>query len=476
MERVVDPSPLLIAMYIKNYCHQELTIDLLSTAVGQSWCILGDNQSGIDRLLTLLGGDYDSCSADALEVPENLQIITFQRQQELFEEELRNDDSDFLDRIDPGTLVREFLPDYASHLALLKSFGLDKCLDLGYRQLSSGQSRKLLLLQKLTNGSRALIIQNPYDGLDEQSCRELDSALRQLSSQSIELLLFINSVNDIPAWCSHLALIDAGRLVAAGPKAEVTKLFAGKLLSPNRGFSVNDAYLEQTTLKAGNGEELVHLREGFAAYGDKKLFQGLDLTISTGDHTLITGPNGCGKSTLLDIITGDNPKCYANSLRIFGRQRGTGESIWDIKNQMGIVSPTLHRNHRVPGNPIHVILSGLHDSIGLYTKVHNPEIKAARQWLEWISLQDKGEIPFRWLTFAEQRLVLIARALIKRPKLLILDEPTQGLDDTNRNTLLELLEKIVERRLATIIFVSHRRDEQRPFFRQRIRLDNYSTD
>jgi molybdate transport system ATP-binding protein len=462
-------------MYIKNYVHPELMIDLLSTAAGQTWCILGDNRSGIDRLLALLGGDRNSCSADTLELPEEPDFITFQGQQELFEHELRNDESDFLDRVDPGTLVREFLPDYADHLPLLKSFGLDQCLDLGYRQLSSGQSRKLLFLQKVTKGAQTLIIQNPYDGLDEQSCRELDSALLGLSRKDLELILFINSQNDIPSWCSHLALIHSGRLEIAGSKDQVTgQLAAGKRRPALANTSVSAMYQDTTVIQRPKREELVHLRKGFAAYGDKKLFQGLDLTIFTGDHTLITGPNGCGKSTLLDIITGDNPKCYANRLRIFGRNRGSGESIWDIKKQMGIVSPALHRNHRVVGTPLHVILSGLHDSIGLYAKVHNPEIREARQWLEWLSLQDKGNIPFRRLTFAEQRLVLIGRALIKRPRLLILDEPTQGLDDTNRNTLLELLEKIVDRRLATILFVSHRRDEQRPFFHQQIKLDLYS--
>lgn len=462
-------------MLIKNYVHPELRIDLLSTATGQIWCILGDNRSGIDRLLALLCGDRGGCSADILDLPKFPDFITFQGQQELFELELRNDDSDFLDRVDPGTLVREFLPDYADHLPLLKSFGLDKCLDLGYRQLSSGQSRKLLFLQKLTSGMQTLIIQNPYDGLDEQSCRELDSALHHMSRKELELILFINSLNDIPPWCSHLALIRSGRLEIAGPRALVTEHLAD---SKRRAVPVNPPAIELpqacTTIHREKKEELVHLRKGFAAYGSYTLFQGLELKISTGDHTLITGPNGCGKSTLLDIITGDNPDCYANALRIFGRRRGSGESIWDIKKQMGIVSPALHRNHRLVGTPLHVILSGLHDSIGLYTKVHNPEIKKARQWLEWLSLQDTITQPFRRLTFAEQRLVLIGRALIKRPKLLILDEPTHGLDDTNRSNLLDLLEKIVEQKMATILFVSHRRDEQRQFFTQKIQLDDYS--
>jgi len=141
---------------------------------------------------------------------------------------------------------------------------------------------------------------------------------------------------------------------------------------------------------------------------------------------------------------------------------------------MGIVSPTLHRDHRIPGNALQVVLSGLYDSIGLYHKAARTEIKTAGQWLAWLDLSAKAEVPFRRLSFAEQRQVLIARALIKRPRLLILDEPTQGLDDANRNTLLQLLAEIAANNLSTILFVSHRRDEHRPFFRQQIRLDAHA--
>ena len=140
---------------------------------------------------------------------------------------------------------------------------------------------------------------------------------------------------------------------------------------------------------------------------------------------------------------------------------------------MGIVSPALHREHRIPGSALHVILSGLYDSIGLYVKVSGTEIKTATRWLTWLSLAEKSAVPFRRLSFAEQRLVLIGRALIKRPKLLILDEPTQGLDDVNRGRLLDLLEEIAEKELSTILFVSHRRDEHRPIFSKQIQLDSY---
>ena len=462
-------------MYIKNLQHPDLRLDEFTTHPGESWCIYGKNRSGIDVLVDLLSGKLHNFSVDILRLPKHPGLLSFQGLQEIFEEELRNDDTDILERIDPGTLVREFIPDLDVHLPLLETFGLDHCLEVGYRQLSSGQSRKLVLLRELTGGSRTLVLQNPYDGLDEQSCHDLNQALCRLPAQGIEVILTVNTMSDIPAWCTHLAVISSGHLSHAGTKEQVVSALSG---APETDSFDHQApaplSLNRATSSGEREEELVFLRDGLAAYGDKRLFSGLDLTIRSGDHTLITGPNGCGKSTLLDIITGDNSRCYTNHLRIFGRRRGSGESIWDIKKQMGIVSPSLHRDHRAPGSALSIILSGLFDSIGLYKKVQATEIRTGLDWLAWLGLRDRADIPFRRLPFAEQRLVLIARALIKRPKLLILDEATQGLDDAHRQALLDLLEKIADRRLATILFVSHRRDEHRSFFSRHIRLDAYA--
>ncbi len=460
-------------MHINNFRHPDLHIDEFASAPGEAWCVFGENHSGIDRLIGLLAGQLTDGRADILVLPDRPSVLSFRRQQALFEEEIRNDDSEFLNRTDPGTLVREFLPDFHTHHALLETFAMTPCLDLGYRQLSSGQARKLLLLRELTGGATSLIMENPYDGLDDRSCRELNLVLEQLARRNIELLVIVNSRNDIPAWATHLAIIDDRRLVHAGPFDRIQPFLAGTGAAGQTSHQPLVAiYLESSPPTIGQEEELVVLRNGFAGYGSNTLFSGLDLTIRSGDHTLIVGPNGCGKSTLLEMITGDNSKCYANELRVFGQRRGTGESIWEIKKHMGIVSPALHREHRIPGSALQVVVSGLYDTIGLYRNASSPEIKTARQWLTWIDLPGRADVPFRRLSFAEQRQVLIARALIKRPKLLILDEPTQGLDDGNRNTLLDLLEKIAEKKLATILYVSHRKDEHRPFFRRQICLDS----
>jgi molybdate transport system ATP-binding protein len=439
---------------------------------GQSWCFYGDNRSGINDFLRFLAGEGAAPPAGALfQPPEKPHLISFAAQQKIYEEELRNDNSDFLDHPDPGKLARDFLPPDTLNDPLIDRLGFREALERGFRQLSSGQNRKLLLLQALLDGSRFLVVDCPFDGLDRDSCQELDSALQAATGDEQLLFLLVRNRQDIPRWVDRLAIFADGRLVFHGAIAAglarleeihaASHLFTGILTDQGRA--------------GGGREELIRLQNGFAHYENKPLFSGLNLTINSGDHTLITGPNGCGKSTLVQMITGDHPKCYANNLTIFGLRRGSGESIWQLKKDMGIVSPELHRAYRAPGSTLQAVLSGLYDSIGLYIKPSDQDLRRARFWLRQVGLEGKASVPFRSLHYGEQRLVLIARALIKLPKLLILDEPTQGLDQAARTALLDFLEHLAEKDGGpTILYVSHREDEYRPFFRQRIRLEDYS--
>ena len=215
---------------------------------------------------------------------------------------------------------------------------------------------------------------------------------------------------------------------------------------------------------------LVKLTEGKVQYGDTLIFDGIDLTVTQGAHTLLTGANGSGKSTLLSLITGDHPQCYGNDLHILGFRRGSGESIWEVKKQIGIVTPDLHRNHRVAGTALHITLSGFFDTIGLYDDPDSTQIAHARQWLALVGLEQHSSTPYKQLSYGEQRLVLIARALVKQPALLILDEPTQGLDEVNRHRVMFFLEHLSSQKRTTIIMASHRLDEQLPFFSQHLAL------
>ncbi len=167
------------------------------------------------------------------------------------------------------------------------------------------------------------------------------------------------------------------------------------------------------------------------------------------------------------MITGDHPQAYSNDLHLFGRRRGTGETVWDIKKNVGLVSARLHRDYRVGGSVEEVLLSGLFDSIGVYQKLEPSHRARAQAWLDWLELGLPPTAAFRELSFGQQRLVLIARAAIKVPPLVVMDEPTSGLDADNRARVLDLVESLCTQKKSTVLMVTHRADE-RAFWQQRI--------
>ncbi|CAG35074.1 ATP-binding cassette domain-containing protein [Desulfotalea psychrophila] len=448
-----------------NFSHSGLKIKELTITPGDTWCFYGGNLSGSEAFLQLLTGNLGHEGKKHPAVLPQASVVSFDKLQEVFEAELAKDDSDFLDYLDPGTVAGDFLPHGSLYHPLVSILGMKEKLETGFKQLSSGQARKLLLLEAILGGKKHIILHTPYDGLDSKSCLELNLALQALP-ENLTLLLFVHNIDDIPDWCSHIGWFKDNALYRQGDYKEI--------IGDIRSEELEIREINLPSQSRPSSEELLYLRAGFGSYQGKNVFTGLNLHIHSGDHLLITGANGCGKSTLLQIITGDHPDCYVNDLRLFAHKRGSGESIWDIKKQMGIVSPDLHRNHRCPGSALHIVISGLYDTIGLYVRPSQQEIKEGLKWIAWLGLEEKAEKPFRSLSFAEQRLILIARGLIKIPRLLILDEASQGLDESYREQFMTVIEKIAREQLSTILFVSHREDEHRDFFKYHIKLGQYS--
>ncbi|UJF23517.1 ATP-binding cassette domain-containing protein [Shewanella sp. OMA3-2] len=197
------------------------------------------------------------------------------------------------------------------------------------------------------------------------------------------------------------------------------------------------------------------LNNGRVAYSDKVIFSGVNWRIDNGVHWQVKGPNGCGKSTLLGLIFGDHPQCYSNDIDIFGKKRGSGESIWEIKKHIGMVSSALHLQYRVNSSALDVIVSGFYDSIGLYQQPTTQQVAIATEWLAILHMGHLSKSSFRQLEYGQQRLLLIARAIVKQPTLLILDEPYQGLDYLGRRLIKNALELIAKEHLSQLLYVSH---------------------
>ena len=456
-------------MHISNLRTPHLSIDDWQLAPGQCWAVLGRNGAGKRYLAQLLCGREDILAGALTHDYRNIALLSFEEQQALYERELRNDDSDFTDTPDTGTTVRELLGIGAQVPEALRFLGLDRLLDRGYRLLSSGEARKTLLAQAVLSKPDLLILDEPFDSLDLTSKAQLaDFFVQLLCAGDTALLFLLNTTEEVFPWHTHIALLDQGRLLRQGPRAALLEDGAVAALLHFDPARLPDwpQRLHQEALP----DPLVELHAGRVSYGDTEIFSGLELCIHPGEHTLITGANGSGKSTLLSLITGDHPQCYGNDLTVFGQRRGSGESIWDIKRRIGIVSPALHRDHRVPGSALEIVLSGFFDSIGLYQQPTPEQQRHGRLWLQLVGLEAATQIPFKQLSYGEQRLVLIARALVKQPALLILDEPTQGLDELNRQRLLYFLEHLSTQQLSTIMMASHRLDERLPLFARHLQL------
>jgi molybdate transport system ATP-binding protein len=349
---------------------------------------------------------------------------------------------------------------------LFAAFRLEGLWERGYRRLSTGEARKLLLLRAVVQQPPLLILDDPFDGLDRAACAELATAVVEVAQELPVVVVGSYAARELPfepGALREVALVERHQLVFRGSPAEFATRSAAALTPHTPPPVDSGSYYPPLAQET----PLVDLRGGHIRYGDQIVFEGLELRIEAGQHTLIEGPNGSGKSSLLDMLTGDHPQAYANELYLFGRRRGSGETVWDIKRNVGSVSGRLHRDYRVGGSVEEVLLSGLYDSIGVYQKPEPSHRGRARAWLDWLALGLAPSAPFRELSFGQQRLVLIARAAIKVPPLVVLDEPTSGLDPENRARALELVESLCTQRKSTVLMVTHRSDE-RAFWLERI--------
>ncbi|WP_278599509.1 ABC transporter ATP-binding protein, partial [Bacteroides nordii] len=208
-----------------------------------------------------------------------------------------------------------------------------------------------------------------------------------------------------------------------------------------------------------DSEEVVRLNKVSIRYGDRIILKELDWVVRRGEKWALSGENGAGKSTLLSLVCADNPQSYACDISLFGRKRGTGESIWEIKKHIGYVSPEMHRAYLKNLPTIEIVASGLHDSIGLYKRPQQEQIAICEWWMDIFGIVRLKDKPFLQLSSGEQRLALLARAFVKDPELLILDEPLHGLDTFNRRRVKKVIEAFCRRRDKTMIMVTHYESE-----------------
>lgn len=328
----------------------------------------------------------------------------------------------------------------------------DRIKDLGFAdlqqaqliQLSSGEHKKLQLIRGLWAKPQLLILDEPYTGLDKKSRAVLNDWLDDLVTAGVQLILISND-KVLPKSINRFAHIVNGKIEQVDHPDTLSK-------DAKRQKKELPAFLKE--LPDTNYETVAELNNIHIRYGEKEVLKDISWKVKVGEKWLLQGPNGSGKSTLLSLINGDHPQAYGHDMTLFGNKRGSGESIWDIKAKIGMISPEMHWYFDQNATVWHTIASGFYDSIGWFIDVKYQEKKQIEELLTFFDLTKYKDELLHTLPLSKQRLAMLARTIIKNPPLLVLDEPCQGLDNEQAKYFNDVVDELV-RHGKTLIYVGH---------------------
>jgi molybdate transport system ATP-binding protein len=310
-------------------------------------------------------------------------------------------------------------------------------------ELSSGEHKKLQLVKALWLKPQLLIIDQPYTGLDSLSRKNLNILLDEIVAEGVQLILITND-NELPSSINRLAKINEGQLVEIHKIEEAQTVVIQSKEIPS--------FLKEAPVYTSS--QIAKMVDVNISYGDKQVLKNINWEVKAGEKWLLQGHNGSGKSTLLSLINGDHPQSYANELYLFGNKRGSGESIWDIKQHIGLISPEFHWYFDATATVWQSIASGFYDTVGLFQQLSYSKAQQVDELIEYFGLTEYKNKLLIHLPLGKQRLVLLARTIIKNPELLILDEPCQGLDRQQTQHFNQLIDEVCANGM-TVIYVGH---------------------
>jgi molybdate transport system ATP-binding protein len=295
----------------------------------------------------------------------------------------------------------------------------------------------------------------PFIGLDRDTRNHLHEVINQLTAQNI-LIILTTSAFEIPGCITKVLTLEDGELRSIENKKTFVEKSSFQKTAPVI-FDINKDQLKKLVPGSLNEDfkYAIRMKNVNVRYGEKTILKNINWEVKKGERWLLCGSNGAGKSTLLSLVTADNPQAYANEIYLFDRRRGTGESIWDIKKKIGYLSPELHLFFDQASTCFETVSSGLFDTIGLFRKLSDDNIQQVYDWIEFTGLTKLCDKRLYQLSTGEQRMVLLARAFVKNPPMLILDEPCQGIDHERESMVLQLINEVCLAGNKTLVFVTH---------------------
>jgi len=339
--------------------------------------------------------------------------------------------------------------------------GITGSTNQSLQSMSSGEQKKTLLKHLLESKPDYLVLDNPFDNLDKEFQIGFKERLKTIAKDVLIIQIISRKDDLLPFIANYAYLQDKDLQIIQQPKP---------LSSENQNIPFKGKIPEPLKHTLFEGDTLIALKNVNVSYGGKPIIKNITWKIGQGEFWELSGKNGSGKTTILSMITGENPKGYGQELYLFGLKKGSGESVWDIKKNIGYFTPSMTDKFTGYHSVEHMIISGILDSVGLYVKPTGGQLRLAKEWLQLINMWHLKDAQFHDLTMGQKRLVMTTRAMVKHPLLLILDEPTVSLDDESAALLILLVNKIAHESSTTIIFVSHREEAGlRPQYRFRLK-------
>ena len=439
---------------------------------GQHWAVIGPNGAGKTTLVGALTGRVPVVGGrihwpGALLKKDAIGYVSWEGQRRVVLRDAALDEARFFsEQAQDALRVRDLFPQPAAldgidaPLAPLRHRGL--------RSLSIGERLLVFLVYAIRKRPRLLVLDEPFAGLDAPNRRWLQQVLENRMADHTQLILVTHRTEEILPDVTHVLGVKDGRVCCCGLRGEV---LGDAMLKKLYGRPANRfPARRRPRAPAGRSQAWIEMRRVNIRYGQRVVLRDVDWKICEGQHWAVVGANGSGKSTLMQLIAGDHPQAYANEIYWFGRRRGSGETIWQIKREIGIVSAEFQLYYHRPIRVLAVVRSGFFDTVGLYHRVNARQRKTAAYWMRQLRIQPLADRPFDTLSAGEQRRVLLARALVKAPRLLILDEPCQGLDRTARARFLTILDRVGQNETVQLLYVTHLPGELPACITHRLRL------